>query len=93
MYYYYIVIILFFNFSYPLRCLRVPPRVRVPQVEYQWIRARPLPFKSLSTLKALLNNPQFPARVSTFWARSRGRAIGTHALPLPWVGEGRPAGA
>jgi hypothetical protein len=23
-----------FNFTYPLRCLRVPPRVRVPQAEY-----------------------------------------------------------
>jgi hypothetical protein len=28
---------IFFNFTYPLRCLRVPPGVRVPQVEY-WSR-------------------------------------------------------
>ncbi|KDR16462.1 Synaptic vesicle membrane protein VAT-1-like protein-like, partial [Zootermopsis nevadensis] len=28
----------FLNFTYPLRCLRVPPGVRVPQVEYHWSR-------------------------------------------------------
>jgi hypothetical protein len=28
--------VFFFNFTYPLRCLRVPPGVRVPQVEYHW---------------------------------------------------------
>jgi hypothetical protein len=30
--------IYFFNFTYPLRCLRVPPGVHVPQVEYHWPR-------------------------------------------------------
>jgi hypothetical protein len=28
----------FFYFTYPLRYLRVPPGVRVPQVEYHWCR-------------------------------------------------------
>jgi hypothetical protein len=23
---------------YPLRCLRIPPGVRVPQIEYRWFR-------------------------------------------------------
>jgi hypothetical protein len=32
--YIYIYIVCSFNFTYPLRCLRVPPGVRVPQVEY-----------------------------------------------------------
>jgi hypothetical protein len=27
---------MFFNVTYPLRCLRIPPGVRVPQVEYHW---------------------------------------------------------
>jgi hypothetical protein len=31
-------IYLFFKFTYPLRCLRVPPGVRVPQVEYHCFR-------------------------------------------------------
>jgi hypothetical protein len=31
-------IYIFFNFTYPLRCLRVSPGVRVPQVEYHWSR-------------------------------------------------------
>jgi hypothetical protein len=41
--------IYFFNFTYPLRCLRVPPEVRVPQVEFHCSRqsalhaGRPLP--------------------------------------------------
>jgi hypothetical protein len=26
------------NFTYPLRCLRVPPGVRVPPLEYHWFR-------------------------------------------------------
>jgi hypothetical protein len=30
----------FFNFAYPLRCLRVPPGVRVPQVEYHCYNGR-----------------------------------------------------
>jgi hypothetical protein len=29
-----------FNFTYPLRCLRVPPGVRLPQVEYHWHRGQ-----------------------------------------------------
>jgi hypothetical protein len=29
------IYVFFFNFEYPLRCLHVPPGVRVPQVEYQ----------------------------------------------------------
>ena len=32
--YHEIIYIYFFNFTYPLRCLRVPPGVRLPQVEY-----------------------------------------------------------
>jgi hypothetical protein len=32
LYYYYI----YFKLTSPLRCLRVPPEVRVPQVEYHW---------------------------------------------------------
>jgi hypothetical protein len=27
---------LILNFTYPLRCLRIPPGVRVPPVEYHW---------------------------------------------------------
>jgi hypothetical protein len=30
------IYIYFFNFTNPLRCLRVPPGVRVPEVEYHW---------------------------------------------------------
>jgi hypothetical protein len=30
----YIIIYIFLDFTYPLRCLRVPLRARVPQVEY-----------------------------------------------------------
>jgi hypothetical protein len=37
-YYYYYYVIYFFNFAYPLRCLHVPPGVRVPQVEYHCCR-------------------------------------------------------
>jgi hypothetical protein len=33
---YIIIIIYFLNFTYPLGCLRVPPGVLVPQVEYHW---------------------------------------------------------
>jgi hypothetical protein len=29
-------VFIFLNFTYPLRCLCVPPGVRVPQVEYHW---------------------------------------------------------
>jgi hypothetical protein len=32
-------IFIFFNFTYPLRCLRLPPGGCVPQVEYHWYRA------------------------------------------------------
>jgi hypothetical protein len=31
---------LILNFTYPLRCLRVPLGVRVPPVEYHWSRLR-----------------------------------------------------
>jgi hypothetical protein len=30
---------LILNFTYPLRCLHVPPGVRVPPVEYHWSKA------------------------------------------------------
>jgi hypothetical protein len=29
---------LILNFTYPLRCLRVPPGVLIPPVEYHWYR-------------------------------------------------------
>jgi hypothetical protein len=44
---YHEIIYIFFNFTYPLRCLRVPPGVRVPQVEYHWCIG---PRRRISTL-------------------------------------------
>jgi hypothetical protein len=38
--YFIIIIIFIFNFLYPVRCLLLPPGVRVTQVEYQWYMQR-----------------------------------------------------
>jgi hypothetical protein len=53
---------LILNFTYPLRCLRVPPGVRVPPVEYHWSKATVRSISNNSYVYALCNRGSIPGR-------------------------------
>jgi hypothetical protein len=54
--------ILFFNFTYLLTCLRIPPGVWVPQLEYHWVRQRNASTDLRRQLLCICNKRSTPVR-------------------------------